>query len=493
MPIRSPLNLILMRTPLILESKTSEEMSWDLGYHHARRGHDPDPSRAGDPDYKRGFEGAGGPRAPKEHYTRQLFSRLPEIARTAMAAHVDANDERNRGFLDNPDSPAEHAPKWHQWGVVTHTKMFGVAHEKEVVKHLQQWGVKDAVDQHFAQEIDGEPKRDLIKAGIALHDLGKFTHRIYEPQADGSFKTGFANHEVRSGELIREPGFADTLKRDYSMTDNQVEYIAKCAELHFELGILRNKAKEAGGWSMAYVQSPHFEKAARDLMQQHPGFEAEMGLLYMGDSMAKTNIRIKANSDEEIEAQRDDVQQTVDRKLAALPAGHKFDPRLIKAAMQLPVNMAAGKRYMQLWAGDQQPPARSALRTLDPQAQQDPQDRPSQEQLQAVVKGLSGVQRSTLGSIFRGADRTDDLAFELDTDRPGALRHVRALEKKGLINVTSGWDYKGSREVTFDVSDHGNDVGQWMADEGKRHDEIMKALKAKHAARRAARRAQEGR
>jgi hypothetical protein len=233
--------------------------------------------------------------------------------------------------------------------------MFGVAHEKEVVKHLQQWGVKDAVDRHFAQEIDGEPKRDLIKAGIALHDLGKFTHRRYEKELpDGTWKTGFGEHEVRSGELIREPGFADSLKRDYGMTDNQIEYIAKCTELHFELGILRNKAREAGGWSMAYVQSPHFENAARELMQQHPGFEAEMGLLYMGDSMAKTNIRIKANSDEEIEAQHGDIEQVIERKLAALPDSHRFDPRLIKAAKQLPVNMAAGKRYMQMWAADQQ-------------------------------------------------------------------------------------------------------------------------------------------
>jgi len=488
------MRLVLNRTPLvILEAKSPEVMAWDLGYHHAKRGRPFDPKGAADPEaYKKGYEGAGGPAHPKEHYTRDMFRRLPDIARDAMSKHVDPADSRNASFLANPDSPAEHAPKWHQWGITTHTKMFGVYHNKDVTRMLQKWGVKDKVDQHMAQEIDGEPKRDLIQAGIALHDLGKFTHRRYEPQDDGSWKTGFGEHEVRSGELIRDPEFAATLKRDYSFTDNQVEYVAKCAELHFELGILRNKAKSAGGWSINFVNSPQFDQDATDLMGQHPDMALEMGLLYLGDSMAKTNIRIDADSDDEIEAQHADVQQQIDQRLAALPDSHKFDPKLINAAKQLPVNMAAARRYFQLWANSQ-PPVRSSLRTLDPQAQQAQQARPSQEQLQAVAKGLSGKQRGVLKSIFKGVGRTDDLAFELDTDRAGALRHVRALEKKGLIDVTSGWDYKGSREVTFDVSDHGNDVGQWMADYATRADAEMKAIKDKHAARRAARRAQEGR
>lgn len=365
---------MLMRTPLfLLESKSPEVASWDLGYHHAKRGKPMDPSGAADQEaYQRGYQGAGGPRKPKEHYSRHLFSRLMDIAREQMSKHVDPEDERNTSFLANPDAPGEHAPKWHQWGIATHTKMFGVYHDKDVQRMLQKWGVKDAVDRHMAQEIDGEPKRDLIKAGIALHDLGKFTHRQYEPQDDGGWKTGFGEHEVRSGELIRDPAFKAMLNRDYGITDNQAEYVAKCAELHFELGILRNKAKNSGGWSIAYVNSPEFDHEAMALMDQHPDMALEMGLLYLGDSMAKTNIRVDAETDEEIEAQHDDIQQQIDDKLAALPPSHKFDPRLIRAAKQLPVNMAAARRYFELWhqRQQQQAPARTPLRTLDPRTRQ---------------------------------------------------------------------------------------------------------------------------
>jgi len=364
---RSPLNLALSRTLLVmLEEKTPEVMAWDLGYHHAKRGRPFDPTGAPDPEaYKRGYEGAGGPQHPKEHYSRHLFARLPEIAKGMMATHVDRADPRNRAFLDNPDSPAEHAPKWHQWGVITHTKMFGLAHDKDVQRYLQNWGVKDRVDRHLDQEIDGQPKRDLLRAGIALHDLGKFTHRTFEEKPDGSYSTDFADHEAKSGELIRGPEFADSLKRDYDLTDNQVEYIAKAAELHFQLGILRSKAKQLGNYNMAFARSPQFPELAREQMRAHPDMALEMGLLFLGDSMAKTNIRFDADSDEEIQAKQGEMMDAVQRKLSALPPSHQFNPKLIQAAQQLPVNVEVAKQYLKTWAADQQSAQSQAPTTED--------------------------------------------------------------------------------------------------------------------------------
>lgn len=370
MPGRSPLNLLLTRTPLVmLEAKSPTDMSWDLGYHHAKRGRPYDPKGAADAEaYRDGYEGAGGPRHPKEHYSRALFSRLPEFASSMMAKHVDASNPRNTAYIDNPDSPAEHSPNWHQWGVITHTKMFGLAHDKDVNRLLQKWGLKRQVDQHLSQEIDGQPKRDLLRAAVALHDLGKFTHRTFEDESDGTYKATFTDHEAKSGELIREPGFVDGLKRDYNLTDNQIEYIAKAAELHFQLGILRSKAKQLGNYNMEFPRSPEFPALAREQMQQHPDMALEMGLLFMGDSMAKTNIRISANSDEEIEDQHGDIEQMIAQRLAALPDTHKFNPKLIRAVKQLPVNLEVGRRYLETWAADQQsqPDYRGPLRTLNP-------------------------------------------------------------------------------------------------------------------------------
>jgi len=367
---RSALNLILNRTSLVmLEAKSPTDMSWDLGYHHSKRGRPFNAEGASDSEaYKAGYEGAGGPRHPKEHFSRDLFKRLPEFAQSMMAQHVDAENPRNTAYLANPDSPAEHSPNWHQWGVITHTKMFGLAHDKDVNQLLQKWGLKDQVDKHLDQEIDGQPKRDLLRAAVALHDLGKFTHRTFEDEPDGSYKATFTDHERKSGELIRDPAFAEALKRDYNLTDNHVEYIAKAAELHFQLGILRSKAKAMGKYNMEFPRSPAFADLAREQMQAHPDMALEMGLLFMGDSMAKTNIRIKADSDAEIEAQHAAIQQRITDRLSALPDLHKFNPKLIRAVKQLPVNLEVGRRYLETWAADQQaqPDYRTPLRTLNP-------------------------------------------------------------------------------------------------------------------------------
>ena len=90
MPGRSPLNLLLTRTPLVmLEAKSPTDMAWDLGYHHAKRGRPFDASGAADAEaYKAGYEGAGGSRHPKEHYSRELFSRLPEFASSMMGQRM---------------------------------------------------------------------------------------------------------------------------------------------------------------------------------------------------------------------------------------------------------------------------------------------------------------------------------------------------------------------------------------------------------------------
>ena len=80
--------------------------------------------------------------------------------------------------------------------------------------------------------------------------------------------------------------------------------------------------------------------------------------------MAKTNIRIEADSDAEIEAQHADIQQTITDRLSALPDLHKFNPKLIQAAKQMPINIAVGKKYLETWAQDQLG-QREPLRTVD--------------------------------------------------------------------------------------------------------------------------------
>ena len=103
-----------------------------------------------------------------------------------------------------------------------------------------------------------------------------------------------------------------------------------------------------------------------------------------------------------------------------------------------------------------------------------------------ISKKLSGNQRDALLEIYKGVSTTADLSRALRTSAGAALHLARALEKKGLVEVTTGWDYKGSVEVTFQTSDHGSDVGEGIEKRQIAGDNMIKAIKAKHAARRAA-------
>lgn len=286
-------------------------------------------------------------------YADALFSNLDAIARALMKVHVDHSDPRNAAFLADPDAPLEHAPQWHQWGIVTHTRKFGVFHDEKVPAILADWELQGQVDAAMGATIDGETKADLLRAAIALHDLGKFTHRRFEVSTfDGSVHASFADHEARSGEHIRDAEFQADLKRDYGLTDAQIEYIAKCAELHFVLAILRDKAKLQGIYNMAFARSDDFPILAREVMSRHPGYELEMGLLFVGDSLAKTEMSIQADRDEDIEPQRAMAEAMVEAALEPLPEHRKFDPLLIRAVMQSPINMEVARNYLVTWAED---------------------------------------------------------------------------------------------------------------------------------------------
>ncbi len=75
-------------------------------------------------------------------------------------------------------------------------------------------------------------------------------------------------------------------------------------------------------------------------MEEHPDFKVEMGILYICDSLAKTDIILDAKTDEEIAAKSDEVTQMVTEK--------GLHPKLASAIKQLPVNIAFVRRYLTL-------------------------------------------------------------------------------------------------------------------------------------------------
>lgn len=271
-----------------------------------------------------------------------IESSLFGVAQDLISENTDLTKERNKAFLKNPDDPQEHEPNWHQWGVVTHTKMLRKYYEEEVPSLIQAWGVESQVNQELAQEIEGRTRRDLLQIALLLHDLGKFAGREVRNEG-GQESLSFKQHEAVSGVVIRSEKFSNVLRSQYSLNDKQIEYIARCAELHYELGKMRDRAKKLpSGYSLSFAQGEDFKEIAEEMRSEFPEYRLEVGFMFLIDSLAKTEMRIKSESDNQIGAQEAEIEDFIKKR--------ELGEKLKNAIKQLPVNVEVSKRYLQLWA-----------------------------------------------------------------------------------------------------------------------------------------------
>jgi len=278
-------------------------------------------------------------------------NRLPSIAkgfiwRSLVTKSKDINVyNRNLNFFNNPDSIQEHEPTWHQWGVVTHTSKVQEYYRDKVPHFLQSWGVAEEVRTHLSEKIEGVSKEDLLRLSIVFHDLGKFTRREVKTGKhgvpEGQYYVSFRGHEEDSGKIIREPVFSRILKK-FGFTESQIEYIARCAELHYKLGVVRQNAKDKNeNFSISYTHSETFRNAVLQVMNESPEYKLEIGLLFLADSLAKTEIHIEADTDDEIESQ----ENYIDGEIIRL----NLNPKIKNVAKQLPINIAVAKKYFEIW------------------------------------------------------------------------------------------------------------------------------------------------
>ena len=103
---------------------------------------------------------------------RELDAALPELARAVIGRHLDPSDPANVRFSLDPDGREEHQTQWHQWGIITHTRMFLKHFEEEVPRLLREWGLWESVDSRLQNCIDGVSRWELLRVSILLHDIG---------------------------------------------------------------------------------------------------------------------------------------------------------------------------------------------------------------------------------------------------------------------------------------------------------------------------------
>ncbi|MFZ1250728.1 MAG: HD domain-containing protein [Candidatus Microsaccharimonas sp.] len=267
-----------------------------------------------------------------------LQNMLVDIARDLIVSSHDMSDPLQQGLKADPDSPAEHSPSWHQYGILTHSENFQKILAFEIPKLMEEWNIPHEVTSVLSDKIEGVSKGDLLQIASLLHDLGKFTSRTFEYQEDGAPLARFVGHEADSGSIIRVT-LNDTLKK-VGLHNEQIEYIAVCAEHHFDLGNAREVAKDSGGYTIAYAKSTLFEEAALAIMNRYPNIALEIGLMFIADSLSKTEVAAVADTDDGITTQKGALQEVIKHK--------GLDPRLINQALQQPVNIEIGKQYLQL-------------------------------------------------------------------------------------------------------------------------------------------------
>lgn len=270
-----------------------------------------------------------------------LEARLPELARAVITEYLDDGMTR-RQFLQNPDDPTQHEPRWHQFGIVTHNKRAVGSYLDEVPRYLGEWDVADELGVYLERPIDGVPRAELLGVGLLLHDIGKFAvHTSVKKEGAAAFI--FGDHERYSGSILRG-GLFDFLETEFDVSPSQREYIATCGERHYDLGGVRIAAqKSPTGYTISFTSSDEFRSRVHRLQAERPAMAAEVGLLFLADSLSKTDIRLDGvESDGDVEKQSTDVSRVIrDRGLY---------PGLIKAVKQLPVNVAVARGYLQTWS-----------------------------------------------------------------------------------------------------------------------------------------------
>ncbi len=274
-----------------------------------------------------------------------LHATMPAIATELIQSHQDMADPANQSFATDPDNPLEHAPNWHQFGIITHSDKFLDRMHDAVPKYLEEWGLSKVIDIALGEAVNGISKRDLLDVVAYVHDIGKFTSRMVSRDAGGNIATNFMDHEAHSGTLLRTDELKQKLMQE-GLSEAQVEYIAICAELHFELGKIRRVSRENGGYTIAFTESSEFETAALEIMAEYPDVALEIGLEFLADSLSKTDVAAKSDTDEGISQERSELEAQISEM--------GLNPHLINQALQQPVNVKVAETYLRLWASRQQ-------------------------------------------------------------------------------------------------------------------------------------------
>lgn len=278
----------------------------------------------------------------RAHYLLNVSSQYNE------SRYEDAK-QKIKELTRNPDAVTSHEPLWHEYGIVTHTEnVIDVALRKWPQLRDPRGDLRWAITELASRKIGELSQLQLLIFSLPLHDIGKFQPIIKSSNETGIGRIYHTGHEKRGGDIVaaarsdNPPEELQELSRifkTFAITPGHLDYIEQCVRLHYEFGKVRDQAKKtATGYTVAYTQTPDFERACKAVAEGHPhanrhsDMSLEKGVLFLFDSAGKTNFLLQNEGDGATWAQH--VQET------------GAEPKLLNAYRQYHVNIEVGLRYL---------------------------------------------------------------------------------------------------------------------------------------------------
>jgi hypothetical protein len=236
-----------------------------------------------------------------------------------------------------------HSPLFHSDSIWQHSVLV----DKNLRLILDEYCQEDFVDSYFAQKVEGVSKYNLFRLAPIFHDIGKLGGTYCRLDNDGNCKLkkvvrrgetrqiiipefGFSNHEAISGDIMEDKSsLPNQILADDGFSNAQIKYIADCCRFHFELGIIREKAKEYPLGLSDYLETENFILDILELFEDKTKKEywLEIILFFKADTDGKYSSKIREIITGGLDGSLDQAQ--INRNLPkALPFAVRIDPSL---------------------------------------------------------------------------------------------------------------------------------------------------------------------
>ena len=165
-------------------------------------------------------------------------------------------------FVNNPDFLEKRLVKWHQFGLLSHTKRVRNIFLNELSDYLKLWELSN-INEYLDIKINGCEKRKLVEISILLHDLGKIV--LVED------KSVHRNHEKESESIILK------LKELKNLSREQLDYVIRCVNGHDIIGKeIRDFLVSKDKFNFKFLSSSGIKNVIGSIIKKNPDIKGNI-------------------------------------------------------------------------------------------------------------------------------------------------------------------------------------------------------------------------